>query len=167
MDENNNLPALTQEQAQMIPVIIQQMMGPLVEAMGKMLENNTQALNQLAATQQIQADRLEALEKQIRLNTLVTPQQVKYINDAIRARARELLDKRGVDDKKAVTKLSCAVRKSLLARYGVAALHDIPKHEYIVAMNLVAMWNDMLIVRDIVEDARERFGEKEVTSLGD
>lgn len=161
MDENNNLPALTQEQAQMIPVIIQQMMGPLVEAMGKMLENNTHALNQLAATQQIQADRLEALEKQIRLNTLVTPQQVKYINDAIRARARELLDKRGVDDKKAVTKLSSAVRKALLARYGVAALHDIPKHEYSVAMHLVSMWNDMLTVRDVVKEARERCEEKE------
>ena len=70
MDENTNLPAITQEQAQMIPAIIQQMMGPLVETMVTMLKNNTEALNQLAATQQIQADRLEALEKQIRLNTL-------------------------------------------------------------------------------------------------
>lgn len=163
MDENNNLPALTQEQAQMIPIIIQQMMGPLVEAMGKMLENNTQALNQLAATQQIQADRLEALEKQIRLNTLVTPQQVRFINDAIRARSRELLDKRGVDDKKAMTKLSAAVRKALLSRYGVAALHDIPKHEYSVAMSLISTWNDLLVVRDIVKEARERCEVREVS----
>lgn len=156
MDEKGNLPALTQEQAQMIPAIIQQMMGPLVETMVTMLRNNTDALNQLAATQQIQADRLEALEKQIRLNTLVTPQQVKYINDAIRARARELLDKRGVDDKKAVTKLGNAARKSLLSRYGVGALNNIPKHEYSVAMSHIATWNDMLTVRDIVKEARER-----------
>ena len=156
MDENNNVPAITQEQAQMIPAIIKQMMGPLVETMVTMLKNNTEALNQLAATQQIQADRLEALEKQIRLNTLVTPQQVKYINDAIRARARELLDKRGVDDKKAVTRLGNAMRKALLSRYGVGALHDIPKHEYSVAMSHIATWNDMLAVRDIVKEARER-----------
>lgn len=156
MDENNNLPAISQEQAQMIPAIIQQMMGPLVETMVTMLKNNTEALNQLAATQQIQADRLEALEKQIRLNTLVTPQQVKYINDAIRTRARELLDKRGVDDKKAVTRLGNAVRKALLSRYGVGALHDIPKHEYSVAMSHIATWNDMLVVRDIVKEFRER-----------
>ena len=156
MDKNDNLPALTQEQAQMIPILIQQMMGPLVEAMGKMLENNTHALNQLAATQQIQADRLEALEKQIRLNTPVTPQQVRFINDAIRSRARELLDKRGVDDKKAVTRLSAAVRKGLLARYGIAALHDIPRHEYSVALHLVSMWNDMLTVRDIAKESRTR-----------
>ena len=161
MDENNNLPALSQEQAQMIPALIQHMMGPLIEAMGKMLKNNTDALNQLAATQQIQADRLEALEKQIRLNTLVTPQQVKYINDAIRARARELLDKRGVDDRKAVTKLGNALRKALLSRYGVGALHEIPKHEYSVAMSLVATWNDMLAVRDIVKEFRERCTKEE------
>lgn len=161
MDEKSSLPALSQEQAQMIPIIIQQMMGPLVEAMGQMLKNNTDALNQLAATQQIQADRLEALEKQIRLNTLVTPQQVKYINDAIRARARELLDKRGVDDKKAVTRLGNALRKALLSRYGVGALHDIPKHEYSVAMSQITTWNDMLAVRDIVKEFRERSTKEE------
>ena len=155
-NDTNKLPALTPEQARMVPAIIQQMMGPLVEAMGKMLENNTHALNQLAATQQIQADRLEALERQIRLNTLVTVQQVRYINDAIRARARELLDKRGISDQKATTKLGNAIRKAILARYGVAALHDIPKHEYSVTLNLVAMWNDMLIVRDVVKEAHER-----------
>ena len=47
-------------------------------------EHNAQALEQLAGAQKVQNDRLEALEKQIRLNTLVTPQQVRYMNDAIR-----------------------------------------------------------------------------------
>lgn len=161
MDENTNLPAITQEQAQMIPAIIQQMMGPLVETMVTMLKNNTEALNQLAATQQIQADRLEALEKQIRLNTPVTPKQVKFLNDAIRARARELLDKRGVDDKKAISKLGTAIRKALLARYGIAAPNEIPKHEYGVAQNYIATWNDMLAVRDIVKEFRERCVKEE------
>lgn len=162
MNENNNLPAISKEQAQMIPAIIQQMMGPLVETMVTMLKNNTEALNQLAATQQIQADRLEALEKQIRLNTLVTPQQVRFLNEAIRSRARELLDKRGIDDKKAVTKLGNAARKSLLSRYGVGALNSIPKHEYGVAMSHIATWNDMLIVRDVVKDARARSEEDSI-----
>lgn len=160
-DNNNNLSVLTPEQAQAIPAIIQQMMGPLVEAMGKMLENNTNALNQLAVAQQVQADRLGALERQIRLNTLVTPQQVKYLNDAIRKRAYELLDKRGCNDRKAMTRLGGAIRKALLAHYGVGALHDVPKHEYGVAMNLIGTWNDMLCVRDIVKDARAREFEAE------
>ncbi|MGN0996526.1 MAG: hypothetical protein ACI4PG_06435 [Candidatus Ventricola sp.] len=152
---------VTPEQAQMIPALIQQMMGPLVEAMGKLLEHNTRALEQLAATQQIQADRLEALERQIRLNTLVTPQQVRYLGDAIRKQARALLDKRGIDDKQAINKLSAAIRKELLAHYGIAAMHDLPRHEYSVAMNLISLWNNLLTVRDVVKEARERATEKQ------
>ena len=80
------LPMLTPEQAKALPLLIEQMMGPIVETMSKLLEHNAQALEQLAGAQKVQNDRLEALEKQIRLNTLVTPQQVRYMNDAIRAR---------------------------------------------------------------------------------
>lgn len=156
MNNENALATLTPEQAQLIPAIIQQMMGPLVESLGEMMKNNTEALNRLAEAQQMQADRMDALEKQIRLNTLVTPQQVKYFNDAIRARARELLDKRGMDDDKAAKRLGTMIRKNVLSRYGVGALHDIPKHEYSVAMNHIGTWNDMLAVRDVIKEARKR-----------
>ena len=152
---------VTPEQAQMMPALIQQMMGPLVEAMGKLLEHNTRALEQIAATQQLQADRLEALERQIRLNTLVTPQQVRYLGDAIRKQARAMLDKRGIEDKQAISKLSAAIRKDLLSRYGIAAMHDLPRHEYSVAMNMISLWNNMLTVRDVVKEARERAMEKQ------
>lgn len=156
MEEKRSLGVFTREQAEMLPVIIREMMTPVMAAMSQMLENNTAALNQLAATQQVANDRLEALEKQIRLNTLVTPQQVRYFNDAIRSRARELLYKREVDDDKATRRLGNAIRKSVLSRYGVSALHEIPKHEYNVALNQIAMWNDMLLVRDAVKEARAR-----------
>lgn len=154
--KDNALSVLTPEQMQVIPAIIQQMMGPIVDAMGKLLEHNAEALDQLAGAQKVQNDRLEALEKQIRLNTLVTPQQVRYMNDAIRARARDLLFKREIEDAKAVKKLGNAIRKSVLSRYGISALHEIPKHEYSVAMNQIGMWSDALQVRDVVKEARER-----------
>lgn len=162
MDENKTLSAITPEQAQLIPTVIQQVLGPVMREMSILLKNNTEALNQLAAAQQVQSDRMEALERQIRLNTLVTPQQVRYINDAIRARARELLDKRGIDNDVATRKLGNSIRKSVLSRYGVAALHEVPKHEYSVAMNHVGTWNDMLVVRDVVREARkiEKTAEK-------
>ena len=165
MDDNNALSTLTPEQVQVIPLVIQQVLGPVMKEMSTLLKNNTEALNQLAAAQQVQSDRMEALERQIRLNTLVTPQQVRYINDAIRARARELLDKRGVDNDKATRKLGTAIRKSVLSRYGVAALHEIPKHEYSVTMNHVGTWNDMLCVRDVVKEARMREETHETVSL--
>lgn len=107
--------------------------------------NSTEALDRVAASQKVQSDRLEALEKQIRLNTLVTPTQVRYINDAIKKHARELLAKKEMDtDTRAVTKLACAIRKSITSRYGVAALHEVPKHEYSVVMQQIDTWNDML-----------------------
>ena len=150
------LPMLTPEQAKALPLLIEQMMGPIVETMSKLLEHNAQALEQLAGAQKVQNDRLEALEKQIRLNTLVTPQQVRYMNDAIRARSRDLLFKREVEDARA-KRLGNAIRKSVLARYGISALHEIPKHEDSVAMSQISMWSDALVIRDHVKEARERY----------
>lgn len=134
--------------------VILELIKPIMASIGKMLENNTQALEQLSAAQSVQNDRLKALEKQIRLQTPVTSKQVTYLNDAIRSRARELLDKREIDDRKAVTKLGNTIRKSVLSRYGIATLREVPKHEYNIAMSQIAAWNDALMIRDVVKEAR-------------
>lgn len=146
---------LTQEQAQTLPTLIEQMIAPLMETMAKMIAHNTEALNQVARTQQVQADRMEALEKQIRLNTPVTPQQAKYLGEEIKNRARELLAKYDVEDAKAVRKLGSAIRKAVLTRYGIGNLAELPKCEYTVAMSQIQMWNEMLRVRDCVREARK------------
>ena len=134
--------------------IVAEIISPVMKTIGKLLENNTAALEQLSSAQSVQHDRLEALEKQIRLQTLVTSKQVYYLNDAIRMRARELLDKRSVSDKKAITKLGNLIRKSVLARYGVSSLRDVPKHEYNVALSQIGMWNDILSVRTVAAQFR-------------
>lgn len=153
--------ALTADQ---LGAAVAEIIRPVVMAMGKLLENNTAALNQLAATQSAQNERLEALEKQIRLQTPVTGKQAAYLNGAIRERARELLDKRGyADDTKAVTKLGTAIRKSVLARYGAAAMKEIPRHEYGVALSQIQMWQNALTVRDVIRTARDRRKEREAT----
>ena len=134
--------------------IVAEIISPAMKTIGKLLENNTAALEQLSSAQSVQNDRLEALEKQIRLQTLVTSKQVYYLNDAIRMRARELLDKRSVSDNKAITKLGNLIRKSVLARYGVSSLRDVPKHEYNVALSQIGMWNDILSVRTVAAQFR-------------
>ena len=134
--------------------IVAEIISPVMKTIGKLLENNTAALEQLSSAQSVQNDRLEALEKQIRLQTLVTSKQVYYLNDAIRMRARELLDKRSVSDNKAITKLGNLIRKSVLARYGVLSLRDVPKHEYNVALSQIGMWNDILSVRTVAAQFR-------------
>lgn len=155
----DNLPSVQGEARPTVPVeelggMIAELMKPVVAAIGKALENNTSALEQLASAQSIQNDRLAELEKQIRLQTPVTNQQVKYLNDAAKKRARELLDKRGISDQKAVMKLAGAIRKAVLARYGISHLREVPKHEYTVAMGQIGMWSDLLTVMDVVKEAR-------------
>lgn len=136
--------------------MVTELMRPVMQTIGKMLENNTAALEQLSAAQSVQNDRLEALERQIRLQTPVSSKQVSYMNDAIRARARELLDKRGIDDAAATKKLGNAIRKAVLARYGISGLREIPRHEYSVVISQISGWSDMLAVRDIAREARGR-----------
>ena len=36
-------------------------------------------------------------------------------------------------------------------------MHEIPKHEYSVAMSQISMWSDALVIRDHVKEARERY----------
>lgn len=137
--------------------VITEVVRPMIQALGAMLEKNVEAMERLAAQQAAQNNRLDAMEKQLRLQTPITPKQGQYLNDSIRARARELLDEAGLaDDKWAVMKLGNAIRKSVLIRNGAAALREIPRCEYQVAMHHIGIWNDMLTIRDVVKEARER-----------
>lgn len=151
---------MTLEMAELAPIVgnlVAEMVRPVMKTVGKLLENNTAALEQLSATQAVVNDRLEALEKQIRLQTPVSSKQVTYLNDAIRHRSREHLSKRSLEgDRKAVSRLGNQIRKSVLSRYGVATLREIPKHEYLVAMSQIEMWNDLIAILDVVKEARER-----------
>ena len=136
--------------------VVKELLQPVMQSMAKILENNTSALEQLSSAQSVQNDRLEALERQIRLQTKVDSKQASYLNNAIRQRSRELLSKREIEDRKAITKLGNHIRKAVLARYGISSLRDVPKHEYTVAMQQIEIWNNALLVGDVVKDARER-----------
>ena len=72
-----------------------------------------------------------------------------------RGRVRSWTKKR-IEDKKAITKLGGLIRKSVLSRYGISSVREIPKHEYSVALSQIEIWSDVLAVRDVVRDARER-----------
>lgn len=127
--------ALSPETVEVVSVVVRDIMAPLMESIGKMLKHNTEAMEQIAAAQTLTSQRIADLEKRVRLQTPMTRTQEKYIGDAIRARARELLDTKGyADDKKAVTKLSGAIRKSVLTRWGVSSLREAPAYDYETAL---------------------------------
>jgi len=151
--ENNNLPANAGELAGMI----REIMAPVISGMTEMLKNNTEAMEQIAAVQQVTNTRIEALEKQIRLNTPCTAIQARYLNDAMRKRARALLEEKqegAGDNRKMVNKLTASIRKSVFSRYGVSATRDIPRHEYEVALNQIGMWKDYIAIRDVMRASR-------------
>lgn len=164
MDEHasgNNLPDVKTPDFWMISseqlgMVVSEMMRPLAVALADALKNNTAALEQIAATQSIQNERMAALEKQIRLQTPVTPRQVTYLNDAIRARACELLNAEGVRDGLATKRLGNAIRKAVLMRYGISGLREVPKHEYSVALSQIGLWNDAMTVWDVAKEAKDR-----------
>ena len=149
--------ALSPETAEIVAVVVRDMMAPLMESIGKMLQHNTEAMEQIAAAQQLTSQRIADLEKRVRLQTPVSETQEKYIKDAIRARARELLDAKGyADDRKAVTKLSGAIRKKVLERYGKGSLREVPAYDYETVLKQISIWNDLLAVRDVTKEAKNR-----------
>lgn len=146
--------------------MLKTILSPVMETIATLLKNNTEAVQALAAQQKIQSDRLVEIEKQIRLNTLVTPAQQKYIGAEIKKRSRELLAKKELeDDTKAVNAVSKAIRTAVLSRIGVAAVHDIPKYEYPVVMQQIDTWNDFLVISDAAKAARKRGSASEAASL--
>lgn len=172
--EEPALPISTQQKDKDLASAVTEIIRPVMESMGKMMERVLQSMEQNAQALTVVNNRMEALEKQIRLQTPITPKQAQYLNDAIRNKAREMLDKRDLSGNKwAVTKLGNAIRKDVLARYGITGLREIPRHEYQIAMNQIGMWGNALVFRDIVKEARERAehagqaagvdGEKEIS----
>lgn len=142
---------------QELAIVVQQMIAPVMEQIGAILERTNQAMERIAATQQMMSTRISDLEKQVRLKTPLSKSQEKCVNDAIRARARELLDAKGcVGDRRAVTKLAGAIRKSVLARNGYGSLREYPAYDYETALKQIAIWNDLLTIRDIAKEAKER-----------
>ena len=140
-----------------LQTVVQEILQPLFESLSKILANNTEALTQIAAAQSVQADRLDALELQMRLQTPMTSKQTSFINDAIRSRSRAILDKHGLaDDHKSVTKLSNIIRKNVLQRYGVSGIREIPKHEYSVVLSQVEIFQNALQIKDVIKEARSR-----------
>lgn len=150
--------------------LIQQSLDPVFAAFRQMIGQNNEMLSQIAGSMTAQSDRMNALEKLIRLSIPVTPAQVRYINNQIRHRARELLAKKEAgyeDDQKAVASLGRMIRKTVLVRYGITALNELPKCEYSVVISQIEIYNDALAVRDIVKEVRKRAEEaKEKTGAG-
>lgn len=151
---------------QQLSQAVQGMIAPVFEQFGAILERTNQAIERIAASNAMMNARITELEKQVRLQKPVSRSQENYINEAIRKRARELLDAKGcADDRKAVTKLGSAIRKAVLSRHGAGSLRDVPAYDYETTLEQVGGWNDFMAVRDVAREAMKR--AEEAKSHGD
>ena len=150
------IPAESGVSAKIVASVVEQIMRPMLESMGAMMQRMSEAVEHIATAQDVMRNRLEALEKDNRLNTPVTDTQARYLADAARKKAAEIMLKKDIRDKKAITKLSGLIKKAVLRRYGKGSLREIPRCEYTVAMSQIDAWNNVMDVLDIVREARER-----------
>lgn len=137
-----------------LTMAVREMVAPVLEQVAALLKNNTEAVQCIAAQEQIQSDRLAALERELRLNMPVTNAQVRYLSSGMKSRALELLAKRSLEETTELTRrLSGCIRKAVLARYGISSLRDLPRCEYSVAMKQIETWNDLMALREATRRA--------------
>lgn len=160
--EPKALAVMDEAMMQAVSGMVRQILAPVMENIGAIFQRTNEAIERIAASEQTMSARISDLEKEVRLKTPVNRAQERHLSDAIRSRAREIMDKKGFgEDKKAVTKLGGRIRKSVLARYGVERLRDVPAYDYDVAMEQISTWNDALAVFDVMKDAIARTREAE------
>ena len=100
-----------------MPEVVQELSGN-VEALGAYLVQMGQMMNRM----QKRLDEMEENQKKITL----THQEVKDLQGLIRLRATEYCEKYQITDPACLRKVSAAMKKAVLTRYGVKDLHDVP-----------------------------------------
>ena len=101
----------------LMPEVAQALSGN-VEALGAYLVQMGQMMNRMQK-------RLDEMEENQRKITL-THQDVKDLHVLIRLRAMEYCEKYQITDPACLRKVSAAMKKAVLTRYGVKDLHDVP-----------------------------------------
>lgn len=128
----------------------------IFETTVKLLGGYSETMQQVGQVLTMLNDRMEALERTVKRRLPVTSTQVRYMNEAIRKRTHALLDGKDGIDAQAYAKLGRIIRRDVLVSCGAASLREIPDHEYSASMDQIGMWNNVLALRDVVLEARER-----------
>ena len=121
------------------------------------LQENTEQLGaylvQMAGMMLRMQNRLDELEEKQKAVT-VDHCEVKIIQQLIRLRADEYCEKYGLEDPKDAGKIRAAIKKSILARYGIKDLHDVPAIARQAVEAQISRWADIKAVYRIRESHR-------------
>ena len=132
-----NLPAFTPEQVGGLMLQQQQLMQSMANALA--------AMNQ----------RIDQMERQIRQLTPITGAQERALGDKVKQRAQELQEQYKLPAK-AATLIANAIRKDIKLEGGVRALRELPRVEYPVYVDRIALWDDYGTMRAIRKTSKEK-----------
>ena len=90
--------------------------------------------------------RLRAMEKAA-LKVTVDSRQAKQLQALIRERAGEVCAKNGITDPRAAAAFRAAIKKDLLAAWGVPDLHDLPVSAWDRAVWAIQNWTKYSLVK--------------------
>lgn len=100
------------------------------------------------------SERMAKMERQIELMTPLTGAQERALCGEIRRRAGELKEQYRLEDGSEAA-IASAIRVSLRKEGGVRAVRELPRIEYNVLLERVAMWDDYDVMRRIRRQARK------------
>lgn len=121
------------------------------------VEQMARGINDLALMLKVTNDRMDALEKEVRRLTKVTPAQATAINQAIKQRASELCQQRRAEGCERL--ISGAIRKSLKLGCGIGNVRELPRGDFALAMQRIQAWDDYRLIRDIKAKEAAKHGQ--------
>ena len=134
------------------------MMIPVVPEVAAALSESTQQLGaylvQMAQMMQRMQKRLDEMEEAQRKVTL-SHEEVKTVQMMIRNRAYEYCEKYQIIAPSALRSISAGIKKSILTRYGVKDLHDVPAIARQAVEAQINHWTDIRLAmkcRDKIRD---------------
>ena len=122
---------------------MEQLPPEAAEAFGQMYQaviQTQQAMGSMAGTMRKMMEEMSGLRREVRLLTKVTPAQANAINTAIRDRASTLCcEYRAPGCEKNVAN---AIRRAVKLTTGISNVRELPRCEFSIAMQQIAMWDD-------------------------
>lgn len=111
------------------------------------LEQMAQIMRGMSDMMRATNERMAALEHQVRLLTKVTPAQATQLGKSITERAEQLCTTYRLAG--AERKIASCIRRDVRLNAGISAMRELPKCEYQVTMQRIALWDDYKVIKTI------------------
>lgn len=143
------------EQKMMQPVQGQSLPAPTVEEMGLILLHMEQLMQGMMNVVSVTNQNMEQIKRELRQLTPITGAQEKALGEKIRQRAEQLCEEYNLSAR-CVPMIANAIRKDVKLEGGVRSIRELPRVEYPVYVDRIAMWDDYGAMKAIRKANKEK-----------